>query len=215
MCSGQNDYLATMEMLKEYWDHIYESRSLQEVSWYEPVPATSLSIIEKLHLPKDAAFIDIGGGDSFLTEALLERGFSNLSVLDISGKSLERAKKRIGVNAAKIKWIESNVLDFEPPQQYDVWHDRAVFHFLTVASEQEQYVQIARRSIKEERYLLMGTFADNGPGKCSGLPVQRYTEDTMGGLLQSSFKKVACMRQEHQTPFNTIQHFLFCSFKKQ
>lgn len=203
-----------METLKQHWENIYDEKLLTDVSWYEPVPETSLSLIDEFHLPKDASIIDIGGGDSFLAEDLLKKGYTNLSVLDISGKSLERAKVRLGKSANKIHWSESNILDFRPAQQYDLWHDRAAFHFITKADDQKKYVQIVRNAIKENGFLLLGTFSNNGPDKCSGLPVQQYSEDKMTLLLAPYFKKVKCIRQEHPTPFHTVQEFLFCSFKR-
>lgn len=203
-----------METLKQHWENIYDKKPLTDVSWYEPVSETSLSFIEELHLSKNAVIIDIGGGDSFLAEDLLKKGYTNLSVLDISGKSLERAKVRLGKSANKIHWSESNILDFRPAQQYDLWHDRAAFHFITKADDQKKYVQIVRNAIKENGFLLLGTFSNNGPDKCSGLPVQQYSEDKMTLLLAPYFKKVKCIRQEHPTPFHTVQEFLFCSFKR-
>ncbi|TAN20451.1 MAG: class I SAM-dependent methyltransferase [Chitinophagaceae bacterium] len=203
-----------METLKQHWENIYDKKPLTDVSWYEPVPETSLSLIDEFHLPKDASIIDIGGGDSFLSEDLLKKGFLNLSVLDISGKSLERAKTRLGKNADKIHWIESNMLDFKPAHQFDIWHDRAVFHFLTDSDDQRKYIDIARRSIKENGYLVLGTFSTEGPDKCSGLHVQQYSEENMISLFQPHFQKIKCFHQNHPTPFNTFQDFLFCSFKR-
>ena len=203
-----------METLKQHWENIYEKKPLTDVSWYEAVPETSLSLIEEIHLSKNAAIIDIGGGDSFLAEDLLKKGYTNLSVLDISGTSLERAKTRLGKDADKIHWVESNMLDFEADQQYDLWHDRATFHFLTNPKDQEKYTQIAYKAIKDNGFLLLAAFSDNGPDKCSGLHVQRYSEDSMISLFEPHFKKIKCRQQEHPTPFNTIQQFLFCSFKR-
>lgn len=203
-----------METLKQHWESIYEKKSLMEVSWYEPIPETSLSFIEECYLLKDAAIIDIGGGDSFFSEGLLKEGYTNLSVLDISGKSIQRAKERLGKNANKIHWVESDILDFKPAQQYDVWHDRAAFHFLTHREDQKRYIQIVHHALRDNGYLLLAPFSDAGPDKCSGLPVQQYSEESMEKLLNPYFKKVKCIRQEHATPFNTMQSFLFCSFKR-
>lgn len=203
-----------METLKQHWESIYEKKSLMEVSWYEPIPETSLSFIEECYLLKDAAIIDIGGGDSFLAENLFRKGYNNLSVLDISGKALKRARTRMGKDAGKIQWIERDVLKFNPDQQYDLWHDRAAFHFLTNTPNKETYIQTAHKAIKDNGYLLLGTFSNNGPDKCSGLPVQQYSEESLTSLLEPYFKKLKCIRQKHPTPFRTTQDFLFCIFKK-
>lgn len=203
-----------METLKQHWENIYDKKPLTDVSWYEPVPETSLSLIDEFHLPKDASIIDIGGGDSFLSEDLLKNGFLNLTVLDISGTSLERAKARLGKDADKINRIEGNMLDFKADRLYDLWHDRATFHFLTNPEDQEKYIQIAYKAIKDTGFLLLAAFSNNGPDKCSGLHVQQYSEDSMISLFEPRFKKIKWVRQEHLTPFNTIQQFLFCSFKK-
>jgi hypothetical protein len=133
-------------------------------------------------------------------------------VLDISEKALERAKKRLGDQAKKVKWIVSDVNDFTPPTKYDVWHDRAAFHFLTTEGEIDRYVSKLRQAVSE--YLVMGTFSENGPRKCSGVEIKQYSKEQLEGLLQETFEKVKCVNEDHITPFHTKQNFTFCSFRR-
>ncbi len=199
--------------LKSHWETIYAEKRPEEVSWTQDVPQHSLEIIRELDLPKTASIIDIGGGDSKLVDFLLEDGYENVSVLDISANAIERAKERLGPEKAeKVNWIVSDVLTFEPNQQYDLWHDRATFHFLTDKSAIQNYVRLTAKAVRQ--YLVMGTFSDNGPEKCSGLTISQYNETTLTDLFADHFQKVQCNRKVHQTPFQTDQEFLFCSFEK-
>ena len=204
-----------MEEKKEHWEKIYGSKGLHEVSWYERLPEISLKLIEQLNLPEDSAIIDVGGGDSLLTDHLLKMGFYNLSVLDISGVVLERARSRLEEKAKRIKWIESNILDFEPSGQYDLWHDRATFHFLTRETDKQEYFRILTRAMNTGGYLVIGTFSEQGPQKCSGLPVQQYSEESMSAFFRPVFQNVRFVRYEHHTPFNTVQNFIYGCFKKE
>jgi hypothetical protein len=200
-----------METQKEHWEKIYATKEPHEVSWTQKTPETSLELIHGLNLPLNASIIDIGGGDSPLIEHLLKEGFTNLSVLDISEKALERNRKRLGENASKVKWIVSDILAFKPDTTYDLWHDRATFHFLTQKEQIEKYKSIIREAVNG--YLIIGTFSDKGPKKCSGLDIKQYTEEEMENLLKSDFDKKKCLTVDHLTPFNTTQNFLFCSHK--
>src|SRR5690606_5640055 len=148
---------------------IYETKTLKEVSWYQPIPETSLEFIQKMSIPKDAAIIDIGGGDSFLVDYLLDLGFSNISVLDISEKAIERAKERLGNSAEKVNWIVSDITEFESEKRFDLWHDRAAFHFLTNENDIQKYVELTRKLIRKNGALIIGTFSEYGPKKCSGI----------------------------------------------
>jgi trans-aconitate methyltransferase len=159
-----------------------------------------------------AKIIDIGGGDSKLVDHLLQAGFFNLTVLYISAAALEKAKLRLGEQAAKVKWIVSDITEFQPEESYDLWHDRATFHFLTEEDQINTYVNIVSKAVSQ--YLVIGTFSANGPEKCSGLPIRRYTETRLQGRFQNSFRKIRCQTEDHITPFQTTQNFLFCSFKK-
>lgn len=201
-----------MENRKTHWENIYATKQACEVSWTQLVPETSLQFIHSFNCPKDAAIIDIGGGDSKLVDNLLEEGFENISVLDISEKAIERAKQRLGPKAKKVKWIVSDVNDFTPREKYDVWHDRAAFHFLTTREEIEKYVEKAKKAVSQ--YLVMGTFSEKGPKKCSGVEIKQYSEEELQLQLATGFKKIKCIKEDHTTPFNTIQNFTFCSFKR-
>lgn len=198
---------------KKHWENVYQTKHPNEVSWTQEVPRTSLNFIHSYNLPKTASIIDIGGGDSKLVDYLLEEGFENITVLDISEKALNKAKKRLGISAVKVKWVVADVTEFEPLQTYDVWHDRATFHFLTSTQQITEYLSRARKAVKG--YLAISTFSDSGPDKCSGLPIKKYTEEELHGQLSDGFEKIKCITEDHITPFNTIQNFLFCSFKKQ
>lgn len=200
---------------KQHWENIYQNHQLTQVSWYEPIPDTSLSIIKRFNMPKDAAIIDIGGGDSLLVDYLLLMGYTNITVLDISAKAIERAKARLGDKAQSVNWLVYDVLDFTAMQQYDLWHDRAAFHFFTDLRDQEQYLDSVHQGLKPNGYLVLSTFGTDGPESCSGLPVQQYSENTLAKLFNKYFEKIKCFTKMHITPFNTVQSFVFCSFQKQ
>ncbi len=198
--------------LKSHWEKIFAEKSPDEVSWTQEVPQHSLEMIRNLNLPKTASIIDIGGGDSKLVDFLLEKGFENVSLLDISANAIERAKKRLGPEkAAQVNWIVSDILDFQPEQAYDLWHDRATFHFLTEPSSIAYYTELTAKAVNQ--YLIIGTFSDNGPEKCSGLPVSQYNETNMPNWFAPDFKKLRCERKEHITPTQLSQEFIFCSFQ--
>jgi SAM-dependent methyltransferase len=201
------------EIKKEHWEQVYKTHNPDQVSWTQPVPQTSLDFIHSFHLPKTSKIIDIGGGDSRLVDYLLKEGFQDITVLDISPTSLKKAQKRLGADSKRVKWIVSDINNFQPRESYDLWHDRATFHFLTKDSEVAEYLGVARKAIK--KYLVIGTFSENGPEKCSGLPVKQYTEKQLENQLTKDFTKIKCINEDHITPFETKQNFLFCSFKKQ
>jgi SAM-dependent methyltransferase len=196
---------------KKHWENIYTEKQPNEVSWTQEVPAISLTLIHELNLPKSAQIIDIGGGDSKLVDFLLQEGYENISVLDISEKALDRAKKRLGALADKVTWIVSDITTFAPSTTYDLWHDRAAFHFMTTTEQIEKYLRIAEKAVKG--YLTIGTFSYDGPTKCSGLTIKQYDEAALALQLSNGFTKIKCVTEEHITPFNTKQHFLFCTFK--
>jgi ubiquinone/menaquinone biosynthesis C-methylase UbiE len=199
---------------KEHWENVFANKQETEVSWFQPYPKTSIEFVKLFDLPLDANIIDIGGGDSHFVDALLEEGYKNIWVLDISENALSRAKKRLGDNANKVNWVVSDIIDFIPPVEFDFWHDRAAFHFLTAEENMNKYVAIAERGIKARGVLILGTFSETGPTKCSGLEIKQYSETSMSSRFELSFDRVKCITEEHQTPFNSIQNFLFCSFKK-
>ncbi|MGN6639180.1 MAG: class I SAM-dependent methyltransferase [Mucilaginibacter sp.] len=197
---------------KNHWETVYQTKNPDEVSWTQEIPKTSLDFIHSFRLNKKSSIIDIGGGDSKLADFLLEEGFEDITVLDISATALQKAKNRLGEKAKKVKWIISDITEFEPKQHYDVWHDRATFHFLTTPEQVKSYLTTARKAVSH--YMTIGTFSDKGPEKCSGLTVKQYTEDQLQNLLSENFDKIRCVNEDHVTPFQTKQNFLFCSFKK-
>jgi cyclopropane fatty-acyl-phospholipid synthase-like methyltransferase len=203
-----------METIKEHWEKVFATKAENEVSWFQPYPKTSVGFLELFNLPLDANIIDIGGGDSHLVDVLIEKGYSNIYILDISENALNRAKQRLGEKASLVHWIIADVINFKPDIKFDFWHDRAAFHFLTTKEKIDTYVQLAENSINKNGYLVLGTFAEGGPEKCSGLEIKQYSEASMSNRFERKFRRIKCITEEHQTPFNTTQHFLFCSFRK-
>ncbi|MGG7440127.1 class I SAM-dependent methyltransferase [Chryseobacterium arthrosphaerae] len=197
---------------KNHWENVYETKNPDQVSWTQAKPQTSLDFISSFGLGKEARIIDIGGGDSNLVDFLLQEGYENITVLDISSKALEKAKERLGDAAAKVKWIATDITAFEPAETYDIWHDRAAFHFLTTREQVSKYIGIAEKSITG--FMVLGTFSKNGPTKCSGLDIQQYNEESLPSEFESGFEKIQCLTEDHTTPFGTVQNFVFCSFKK-
>lgn len=203
-----------MDSNQAHWEKVYTTKQPDEVSWTQEVPQISLDLIHALQLPKTAAIIDIGGGDSKLVDYLLGEGFEHITVLDISVQALERAKARLGEQASKVTWIVQDITTFTPTTTFDLWHDRAAFHFLTTETQISKYLATAKESVKDGGYTVIGTFSTSGPEKCSGLPIKQYSEATLTDLLNNGFEKIKCVTENHITPFNTTQHFLFCSFKR-
>jgi hypothetical protein len=201
-----------MNTTKKHWEIVYETKSPDQLSWTQDVPKTSLEFIHSFGLTKSAKIIDIGGGDSKLVDFLLADGFEDITVLDISSTALEKAKMRLGEKADKVKWVVSDINDFQPYSTYDVWHDRATFHFLTSKDQVEKYMDIARKAVAG--YLIIGTFSHQGPKMCSGLEIKQYSEEELSAEMQNGFQKVRCVTEDHVTPSSTTQNFLFCSFKR-
>jgi len=197
---------------KNHWDAVYETKQPNEVSWTQENPKTSLDFIRETKLSKSAKIIDIGGGDSKLVDYLLAEGYENITVLDISAKALERAKKRLGKNAEKVSWIISDITKFKPETTYDIWHDRAAFHFLTTKNQVETYVEITEKWVTG--FLIIGTFSEKGPTKCSGLEIKQYSELELENQFSKRFEKLKCIKEDHTTPFETTQNFTFCVFEK-
>lgn len=197
-----------------HWERIYQLKKLTEVSWYQAVPKTSLSFLNWLNIPKTAKVIDVGGGDSFFVDNLLDLGYQNITVLDISETAIKRAQKRLGERSKQVQWIVSDIINFEPTEIYDFWHDRAAFHFLTSEDDIKTYVSTAQQCIAKAGHLVIGTFSKSGPLKCSGIEIMQYSEDSMEQQFAPFFEKLDCQTIDHTTPFNTTQNFLFCSFKK-
>ena len=194
--------------------NIYQNKNLIDVSWYQPKPTTSLAFFQNLNVPKNAKIIDIGGGYSYLIDNLLEMGYTNLFLLDISSNAVQKIKSRLGAKAENVTFIVSDILDFLPKTTFDVWHDRASFHFLTSENEISTYKNLVSNSINKNGFLFMGTFSENGPLKCSGLEITQYSESKFETIFGVDFEKIKCFTENHQTPFDTVQNFIFCEFKK-
>ena len=203
-----------MNKMKQHWEEIFQQKTDHQKSWFQPYPSTSIKLIEEINLDKNAAIIDVGGGDSRLIDNLIEKGYTNVTVLDISSNALENAKIRLGDNAKKVKWAISNILNFRSDQQFDLWHDRAAFHFITTDKEIEKYVETSYNIITTGGYLIIGTFSEKGPQKCSGLDIKQYSEDSMSARFEETFEKIICLKEDHITPSGNKQNFLFCIFKK-
>lgn len=199
---------------RAHWENVFATKQETEVSWYQQKPETSINFFIENNIPKEAKIIDIGGGDSYLIDNLLDLGYTNLFLLDISANAIERIKNRLGAESEKVTFIVSDILDFQPETSFDVWHDRASFHFLTTEKEIETYKNLVSNSISENGFMFLGTFSENGPLKCSGLEITQYSEQKFDRIFGTNFSKLNCFTENHQTPFETIQNFIFCTFKK-
>ena len=197
-----------------HWQKIYTTKQLNEVSWYQQTPTTSLEYFSQLNIPLNASIIDVGGGDSFLVDHLLNLGYTNITILDISLAAIIRAKERLAEKSSLVKWIVSDVVHFKPEEKYDVWHDRAAFHFLTDAEDINQYKKITSNHISKNGYLIVGTFSKEGPTKCSGINIQQYSKEDLEQTFSENFNLQSSQFINHSTPFNTIQQFIFCCFQK-
>ena len=199
---------------KEHWEHIYANKQMNEVSWFQQEPTTSLALIQENTQSKDDAIIDIGGGDGFLVDNLLELGYTNITVLDISINAINKVKERLGINADKVKWIISDVIEFIPTEQYDIWHDRAVFHFLRENENINKYLNSLLEGLVENGRMILGAFAENGPTRCCALDVKRYSFEDFNNLFSDRFTIVKTQNSIHKTPFDTEQSFNFIEAKK-
>lgn len=199
---------------KAHWENIYTRKGPQDVSWYQAMPKVSLDLFAEYRVPKQARIIDVGGGDGLLVDHLLTGGYDDVTVLDISGKALEKAKERLGERAGSVQWIGSDATSFHAPAPFDVWHDRAVFHFLTSEADVDRYIDRLTQLLKPGGLLILATFSENGPEKCSGIPVHRYSEAELTARLQKVCDRIKCFTVDHVTPFHTVQNFLFCAFRK-
>jgi SAM-dependent methyltransferase len=196
----------------DHWEKVYRTKSEMEVSWFEDEPRISLDLIRAAELPPDAPIIDVGGGESRLVDRLLALGHSDLSVLDISAKALDVAKARIGAAASRVDWIVADITQWKPARQWRLWHDRAVFHFLTDSDDRRKYVAALQRALSPEGHVIIGTFALDGPAKCSGLDVARYDARAIAAELGAGFQLREQRDETHVTPWNTEQRFSFFRF---
>ncbi|MFN3941789.1 MAG: class I SAM-dependent methyltransferase [Flavobacterium sp.] len=200
--------------LKEHWEHVFTTKKIEEVSWYQPKPETSLNFFTENNIPKIGSIIEVGGGDSFLMDFLIEMGYQNLHLLDISANALQRIQHRLGEKSKKVTFIESNIIDFQPNQTFDVWHDRACFHFLKEEKHIHAYVATASKLITSNGHLFIGTFSKQGPLKCSGLEISQYDAADLIALFEKDFTPLKCFQSNHPTPSGNIQNFTFCHFQK-
>ena len=203
-----------VESKKKHWENIYDTKKLTEVSWYQPVPESSLNFINATEVAKDAQIIDIGGGDSFLVDNLISLGYTNLNVLDISLNAIARAKLRLADKADEVIWIESDITNFNPSRTYDIWHDRAAFHFLTSPEDIQKYLDTMESAISPGGHLILGTFSEKGPTKCSGIEIKQYSIDELKAVVPDSFKLIEGKYIDHPTPSGSLQNFTFCRFQK-
>lgn len=203
-----------MTDLKSHWEKIYSTKKFEETSWYQEKPETSLNIIRSLGLSKEAPIIDIGGGNSFLVDHLLELGYENLTVLDISENAIHNAKERLGEKGKKVNWIINDVAETDFDSEYEVWHDRAAFHFLTDDDKVNAYISKLKTQLKSGGYFILGTFSENGPDKCSGIEIRKYSSEKMQKLFEKDFEIVRLENLDHKTPWDAVQNFTFGLFRR-
>jgi ubiquinone/menaquinone biosynthesis C-methylase UbiE len=202
--------------LKTHWEHIYETKVPTRVSWYQEHAQLSLHFIQNTHIQKTDHIIDIGGGASTLVDDLLEAGFQHITVLDVSGAALQLTRQRLGAFAAAVEWMEADITKVNlPAQAYDLWHDRAVFHFLTQAADRQRYVAAVRHAVRTGGHVIVATFAPEGPDHCSGLEVVRYSPESLHREFGEGFELRDSRRETHHTPFGTEQKFIYCYCRKE
>ena len=199
---------------QEHWNAIYRSKGEQGVSWFEALPAASLELLEAAGLTEDTCVVDVGGGESRLVDALLARGLDCLAVLDVSGEALDHARARVGANAQVVTWIEADVTAGWSLKPMDIWHDRAVFHFLVAPEPRARYVAHMRETLKAGGSAIIATFAPEGPTTCSGLPVARYSPESLASELGDRFELVESRALQHVTPWGTAQAFQYSRFRR-
>ncbi|MBR0835538.1 class I SAM-dependent methyltransferase [Bradyrhizobium manausense] len=197
-----------------HWQNVYATKGEAEVSWFQDSPTISLEMIRTVSPNHDAAIIDVGGGASRLVDALLQDGYRDLAVLDLSANALDAAKKRVGAAASRVDWIVADATTWRPAKTYDVWHDRAAFHFLTDPRDRAAYVERLRTAIAPGGHIIIATFAPDGPEKCSGLPVQRHDSASLAAELGPGFELVETRSETHQTPWHSMQAFQFSRFRR-
>lgn len=200
---------------KPHWERVYQTLAPPQVSWYQEHPRLSLELIHRTGASKAAQIIDVGGGTSTLVDELLTEGYQHITILDIAGTALELDRQRLGPRAAMVTWVEADIMSAALlPQCYDVWHDRAVFHFLSQPEERGRYVETMRHAVKNNGHVIVATFALEGPTRCSGLDVVRHTPASLQDEFGAEFELVQSARELHRTPLGVEQAFLYCSFQK-
>jgi SAM-dependent methyltransferase len=198
---------------QSHWENVYSTKSEREVSWFEDSPDLSLRLIDETGVGPSASVVDIGGGASRLVDALVGRGQSHVTVLDLSSAALDVARRRVGITPC-VDWVASDVTTWMPGRLFDLWHDRAAFHFLVQEEDRRAYVETMRKALRPSAYAIIGTFAPDGPEKCSGLPIVRYDEVSLADVLGQEFKPLAHIRHTHLTPWGSEQRFQFTTFQR-
>lgn len=199
---------------KKHWENIFSTKDTTKVSWYQPSPETSLEIISELNPAKNAKIIEVGCGDSFIADFLLDEGFCDISLLDISEKAIDIVKNRLFDFNEKLHFVATDITEFKTGEKFTIWHDRAVFHFLIDDSDIAKYLDKVSNYIEKDGYLIISTFSENGPEMCSGLQVRQYNEDQITLVFNSSFNKIRCFTQNHKTPSGGMQNFICCIFQR-
>ena len=197
-----------------HWENVYATKDEHTVSWFQERPDISLDLIRATGVKTSASIIDIGGGASRLVDALIDEGFEAITVLDLSEKALTTSKARLGARGAHVQWVVADITTWEPPQSYDVWHDRAALHFLTDPKDRAAYAERVSRAVRPGGHVIIGTFALDGSERCSGLPIVRYDAASLGKILGPSFELIGSKRHEHHTPAGAIQRFQFSRFRR-
>jgi len=199
---------------QEHWNRVYQSKAPKEVSWFQIHPALSLKLIAATAIGKKDGIIDVGGGASVLVDCLLDEGFEKVAVLDISAAALGQARGRLGWRGNGVVWLEADVAEFHPPEKFAVWHDRAVFHFLTAAGDRQNYVEALKRALRPDGHVIIATFAVDGPTRCSGLEINRYDAPGIRAALGSEFRLIEQVNETHVTPWSTEQKFSYFRFTR-
>ncbi len=205
---------ATITGDRRHWQRVYQRKSPDRVSWYEPVLERSLAMIESARLSPDAPIIDVGGGASSLAVHLLDAGHTDVTALDLSAVALDYARREAGEAAARIHWIEGDIRTHELTRRYDLWHDRALFHFMTAVADRERYLEALRRGLRPGGHVVLATFGPDGPQECSGLPVMRYGVGELAATLGEEFEAISSEHDDHRTPAGGIQQFLYAHFRR-
>jgi SAM-dependent methyltransferase len=200
---------------QRHWENVYATKDESEVGWFQETPGLSLELIRLVRVIRNSAIIDIGGGASRLADSLVSQGFEDVTVLDLSAAALASARSRMGDKANRVTWIAADVTIWEPSRTYDVWHDRAAFHFLTDPEEQAAYVARVRRALRPGGHAIIGTFALDGPERCSGLAVSRHDAGSLAATLGGGFELIDTRRHEHLTPWGASQRFQFSTFRRE
>jgi SAM-dependent methyltransferase len=198
---------------KNHWERIYSGKAERELGWFQERPTVSLELIARSSLPPDARIVDVGGGASRLVDCLLAGGYTDVTVLDVAEAPLAQARRRLGPQAARVTWIVADVTEWKPPAPFDLWHDRAVFHFLTDPDDRDAYRNVLRRAVRPGGIAIIGTFALDGPERCSGLPVVRYSPQSLRDELGAGFELLDGAADGHQTPGGAVQRFQFARLR--